>query len=217
LNRHASSSTLFAAIVLACSALADTQTQGLTIARQGNGQGAHACMSCHGDKGQGNPAGGYPYLAGQPEEYLVKQLQDFAAGRRPGQVMAPFASALSQQDMSAVASYYAGLPLPGLQADAAAGAGSATGARLAREGKWSDGMPPCFQCHGDLGQGVAPAFPAIAGQPAAYLKKQLEYWRDGKRTNDPIGLMQFVVSSLDDSEISAVSSYLAGPARPEAK
>ena len=215
MNRHASSSTLFAAIVFAGTALADTQTQGLTIARQGNGQGAPACMSCHGDKGQGNTAGGYPYLAGQPAQYLVKQLQDFAAGRRPAEVMGPFASALSRQEMEAVASYYAGLPLPETQTQPAADA--AEGARLAGEGKWSEGMPPCFQCHGDRGQGIPPAFPAIAGQPAAYTRKQLEYWRDGKRKNDPIGLMQSVVSGLDDSEISAVSTYLAGLSRVDAK
>lgn len=215
MNRHASSSMLFAAIALAGASLADTQTQGLTIARQGNGQGAPACMSCHGDKGQGNAASGYPYLAGQPARYLVKQLQDFAAGRRPAEVMGPFASALSRQDMEAVASYYAGLALPGARTEPAADA--VEGARLAREGKWSDGMPPCFQCHGDRGQGVSPVFPAIAGQPAGYIKKQLENWRDGKRDNDPIGLMQSVVSSLDESEISAVSDYLARPAELKAK
>ena len=85
----------------------------------------------------------------------------------------------------------------------------AKGERLATKGKWSVGVPACFQCHGDQGQGVPPNLPAISGQHESYIKKQLEHWRKGERSNDPVGLMQAVVAELDDAEITAVSRYLA--------
>lgn len=182
---------------------------GETITRQGNGQGALACISCHGDRGQGNATAGYPYLAGQPADYLMKQLRDFASGQRLNPVMQPFAKALSKKEIKAVALYYAGLPFVPPTANASSKIPSESGERLATRGKWSVGVPACFQCHGDRGQGIAPVFPAISGQSAAYIKKQLEHWRQGERTNDPVGLMQAVVSKLNQEEIAAVSHYLA--------
>lgn len=190
------------------SALVNAAPSGETITRQGNGKGALACISCHGDKGQGNEAGGYPYLAGQPMAYLVKQLQNFANKRRHNPVMQPFAAALSEDEIKAVASYYAQLPLPNITAAKKNTSQTIKGERLAKKGKWSEGIPACFQCHGDQGQGIAPNFPAISGQPASYIKKQLQHWRKRERSNDPIGLMQAVVADLDESEITAVADYL---------
>ena len=191
------------------SSLASAATSGESIVKQGNGKGAVACISCHGDQGQGNAAAGYPYLAGQPVDYLVKQLQDFASQRRENPVMQPFSSALSADEINAVASYYAALPPPRTTATNKDNVQLAQGDHLAKQGKWSVGVPACFQCHGDRGQGVPPSFPAISGQAASYIKKQLEHWRKGERSNDPVGLMQAVVADLDDAEITAVSHYLA--------
>lgn len=192
---------------------------GKTITQQGNNNGAPACMSCHGEAGQGNASAGYPYLAGQAKAYLIKQLQDFASGKRTSPIMQAFAKALNKQEIEALADYYASLPLPN-QADkqvtntkklAATSTSNINdkGEKLATKGKWSAGMPACFQCHGQQGQGIAPNFPAISGQPAAYIKQQLEHWRNGKRKNDPIGLMQAVAAALDENEIAAISDYLA--------
>jgi len=200
---------IFSILLLATSAGVYAAPSGKTIARQGNGKGAVACISCHGDQGQGNASAGYPYLAGQPVDYLVKQLQDFASQRRKNPIMQPFASALSENEIKAVAGYYAQLPLPKTVASKNSNPQLAEGERLATKGKWSVGVPACFQCHGDQGQGVAPNCPAISGQPASYIKKQLEHWRKGKRSNDPVGLMQAVVADLEETEITAVSGYLA--------
>lgn len=182
---------------------------GEIIAQQGNGKGAVACISCHGDQGQGNAAAGYPYLAGQPADYLVKQLQDFASERRENPVMQPFASALSEDEIRAVADYFSRLPLPKTASRKNSNTQLAKAVQLATQGKWSAGVPACFQCHGDQGQGVAPNFPAISGQSALYIKKQLKHWRNGERSNDPVGLMQAVVKQLDDAEMTAVADYLA--------
>jgi thiosulfate dehydrogenase len=202
-------SILFGIKLLIISAVTHASPSGENITRQGNGKGAVACLSCHGDQGQGNASAGYPYLAGQPVDYLIKQLQDFSSKLRKNPVMQPFATALSEDEIMAVANYYAKLTLPKTASIKNNKSPLDKGERLATKGKWSVGVPACFQCHGDQGQGVPPNFPAISGQHESYIKKQLEYWRKGERSNDPVGLMQAVVAELDDAEITAVSRYLA--------
>ncbi|MBT6056479.1 MAG: cytochrome c, partial [Gammaproteobacteria bacterium] len=64
------------------------------------------CGSCHGADGN-SPLAMNPKLAGQNASYLVKQLQDFKAGNRPGQTMAAMVLALSDQDMEDIAAFYA--------------------------------------------------------------------------------------------------------------
>ena len=49
-----------------------------------------------------------PNLYGQHAAYIVKQLDAFASGARPGTVMGPIAAALSPQARRAVAEYLAG-------------------------------------------------------------------------------------------------------------
>lgn len=69
---------------------------------------AAKCAACHGVDGiSDNPT--WPHLAGQHAEYLVKQLEDFKAGRREDPVMGPLAAGLSRQDMQDLAAYYASL------------------------------------------------------------------------------------------------------------
>lgn len=189
-----------------------TAVSGEAIARQGNGKGVPACQSCHGDKGQGNALAGYPYLAGQPAAYLSKQLLDFAGKRRKNAIMQAFANALTAEEIKAVSGYYAGLSAVAVSASEKKDTDKtllSRGAYLVKNGKWSVGMPGCFQCHGDKGQGIAPIFPAISGLPESYIKTQLEDWRKGERHNDPVGLMQAVVANLEESEIAAIARYLA--------
>lgn len=196
-------------IVFVITTTLNAATAGEDIVRQGNGKGAAPCMSCHGDLKQNSTAVDYPNLAGQPSGYLVKQLEDFASQRRMNPVMQPIASALSAEDIKAVTDYYARLPLSITsirQKDTALAIG---GEALAVNGKWSNGMPACFKCHGDKGQGVPPHFPAISGQSSAYLKKQLHNWKNGERKNDPVGLMQAVAAQLSDSDIVNLAEYLA--------
>jgi len=183
---------------------------GKTIAMQGNGKGATACIACHGQHGEGNADAGYPYLAGLPVDYIRNQLTAFGSGSRKNAVMQPIAGSLSQQDIAAVADYFSGLTNDRLEGSTATPSDvSGKGAVLAQNGKWAAGVPACFRCHGADGRGVAPHFPPIVGQPEAYLRNQLVAWQTGARSNDPIGLMQSVVKSLSKDEIDAVARYLA--------
>src|SRR5438045_3123285 len=90
---------------------AASEADGKRIADEGNGAGAAACAACHGPTGMGQPAAGFPRLAGMTESYLSRQLSDFRNGTRDDPVMTPIAKALTPDQRAAVARYYAGLPV----------------------------------------------------------------------------------------------------------
>ncbi|MRG13030.1 c-type cytochrome, partial [Escherichia coli] len=59
------------------SAMADELVeQGKALATSGSGS-VLACATCHGAQGEGNAAGGFPFLAGQGANYLAEQLEHF--------------------------------------------------------------------------------------------------------------------------------------------
>jgi cytochrome c553 len=64
------------------------------------------CLACHGTNGVGITPD-YPTLSGQHREYLVRALLDYQKGGRKNMVMAPMAANLSQEDIEALAAYYA--------------------------------------------------------------------------------------------------------------
>lgn len=177
------------------------------IARQGNGQGAAPCASCHGSDGGGQAAAGFPRLAGLNADYLLRQLDDFANGSRANAVMAPMATALSEEEREALAAYYGRLPIPTVAPSSSTG--DALGQQLATRGRWSQQVPACVACHGPHGVGVGANFPPLAGQSAAYIASQLRAWQRGSRHNDPLELMQHVAAALDDKDIEAVSQWFA--------
>lgn len=77
----------------------------------------------------------------------------------------------------------------------------------------------CVACHGAAGEGN-PALnaPAIAGQTAAYLERQLRHFKSGVRggdSADPLGMqMRGMAAPLSDDDIAAVSGWLADQPRP---
>ena len=74
--------------------------------------GVAACAACHGPRGRGNPAAGYPDVGGQWAQYLGQQLRQFRAGERsndPQSMMRALAEDMSDEDIRAVSAYMAGL------------------------------------------------------------------------------------------------------------
>ncbi|MFT4065575.1 c-type cytochrome [Paraburkholderia sp.] len=198
-------------IATQASAFAQTPARsGASIAQQGIAPSVPACASCHGASGEGNTAAGFPRLAGLPSGYLQEQLADFAAGTRQQTVMSTIAKALPMDARESVAKYFASLPAPsganGAQKPVQA---NPTGERLALIGNWKEGVPACVSCHGDAGSGVGEQFPALAGQPAAYLRAQLVAWKHGARSPGPLGLMSTIAGKLSDSEADAAADYFA--------
>lgn len=187
---------------------------GKQFTRQGNNQGATACVACHGANGEGNASAGYPRLAGQNATYLAKQLHSYQQGTRENPVMQPVAKAMSDTDIQNVAAYYASLT-PDANADT--GHINSAGEELAQRGDWDNTIPACISCHGPGGHGVDPYFPALAGQHASYITSQLNAWRNGKRHNDANELMKVVAERLSKQQIQDVAEYFAAlsPVKPE--
>ncbi len=63
----------------------------------------------------------------------------------------------------------------------------------------------CKHCHGSDGQASNVEYPRLAGQHKAYLIKQLQNFRSGKR----IGTMNEMASGLDDNEIIALADFFS--------
>jgi len=193
-------------------ALAQPGNAGAAIAAKGTPGGAAACVACHGAKGEGNAAAGFPRLAGLPADYLAAQLDHFAAERRKNPVMGPVAKQLTAAERKAVAAYYGALPAAqALAIDDGAGLRAAdTGAWLALRGRWDSNLPACVQCHGPGGAGIGAAFPALAGQSSAYIAAQLHAFKSGTRPGGPQDLMKVVASKLADGDITALADYFGG-------
>ncbi len=163
------------------------------------------CASCHGADGN-SAAPENPKLAGQHPEYLLKQLQEFKAGKRKNAVMQGFAATLSDEDMRNIAAWAASQKAkPGFAKDKAL---VASGERIYKGGIQDRQIAACAGCHSPSGAGMPPQYPRLAGQHADYIASSLKAYRDGGRTNNAV--MTAVAAKMNDREIKAVADYLAG-------
>lgn len=165
------------------------------------------CGSCHGVDGN-SPLAMNPKLAGQSAKYMVKQLQDFKSGARPGATMTAMVLSLSDQDMEDIAAWYSSQQ-PTIQGADPESVELAE--RLYRAGNAEIAVAACSACHSPTGKGNAPAgFPALSGQHAEYTLQQLKDFRAGVRQNDGSAMMRTVVERLTDKELEALASYVSG-------
>ena len=163
------------------------------------------CAACHTNDGSRGSAAN-PIIQGQHPDYLVKQLAEFKAGKRPATVMKGFASALSDDDMRNVAAFYAGKSAkPGF---AKSKDTVALGEKIYRGGIGDRSVPACSGCHGPSGAGIPAQYPRLAGQHADYVEGQLVAFRGGVRRNN--STMAAIAAKLNDREIKAVADYVAG-------
>ena len=71
---------------------------------------AKTCVVCHGQYGYSN-APNAPHLANQPEIYLQAQLRAFRDGTRKHQIMSVIAKELSDDDIDALAAWFASIEI----------------------------------------------------------------------------------------------------------
>ena len=169
------------------------------------------CAGCHQANGMGNPAAGFPALAGQPAGYLEQQLYAFKHGSRKNHMMKSFAGGLNDASRKAVASYFSQLPVVA-PASLPAAPKANLGATLATQGAGAGtthAIPACDSCHGAGGLGRPPEFPRLAGQPEKYLANQLTAWQKGSRNETNLHLMRDVAERLSPKQIKAVAAYFA--------
>lgn len=93
----------------------DLVERGKNLYAGGNAEtGVAACIACHGPKGNGNPAAGYPKISFQHAAYMADRLKRYrAAGADsdyPGsEIMVGIAKNLTDKEIAAVTSYVQGL------------------------------------------------------------------------------------------------------------
>jgi cytochrome c553 len=170
---------------------------------------AAACGACHGIDGNSTDPQ-YPKLAGQSEQYIVRQLENFKGGQRQNPIMLGMATPLSEQDMHDVGAYFASQhPLPGVADQALV----ADGEKLYREGDAQRGIPACMACHSIDGSGNPGAmYPQLTSQHAQYVEAQLKAWHDGTTwgSDAHAQIMPSIAQKLDAHDIAAVASYIEG-------
>jgi cytochrome c553 len=177
---------------------------------------AQVCSSCHGVDGV-STSPNFPRLAGQSQDYLVSQLQNFRGHHRSDpagyEYMWGLARDLSDEQITGLAAYFsAQTPRPNRPVPAAL---LPLGQKIFQQGVPEHETPPCSGCHGTEGQGLA-AFPRLAGQHRDYLVKQLTiFQRTEQRPGTP---MTQVSHNLTRQEIESVAAYLQtlNAARPAA-
>lgn len=86
----------------------------------------------------------------------------------------------------------------------------AKGATLYADGDNARGLPACVSCHGAAGNSTIAANPKLAGQPEAYLYKQLVNFASPSR-NNPV--MTTYAKMLSDEEKKNISAYLSTQAQ----
>lgn len=164
-----------------------------------------SCAACHGaDGNSGIPTN--PKLAQQQPEYIVKELNDFKAGKRVNTTMAPMAAGLTDADIRNIA-FWAGSQKakPGFAKDQAL---VQLGEKIYRGGVIEKSVPACAGCHGPNGAGIPAQYPRLSGQHADYTATQLVNFQNGTRKNSP--QMAGIAAKLSDREIKAVADYIAG-------
>jgi cytochrome c553 len=170
------------------------------------------CAACHGADGN-SAIPTNPSIAGQPAEYVYKQLVNFkAAGgkpaERPSAVMTAMVANLSSDDMANLAAYFASKQAK--PRDARNAELVKIGQTIYRGGVLGRNVPACASCHGANGAGIPAQFPRLGGQHAQYTADQLKAFRAGSRANDPNRMMRTIATKLTDREIEAVAQYVQG-------
>ena len=161
------------------------------------------CAKCHGEDGRGMKAE-YASLAGQPAEYLLKQLFNFKTGQRRHAKMQAIADRLSARESYLLAEYFARLR-PGFT-ESLDEAARAAGRRLYFEGNPATGVHDCVSCHGVYATGGG-VVARLAGQNPVYLETQLGRLIERSRGNDRA--MHAINGALTQEEIRSLAIYLA--------
>jgi cytochrome c553 len=98
----------FASIALLADAMFAANALAATGDKAAGRRKAVQCQACHGLDGMSKLPNA-PNIAGQPEAYLVKSLDEFRKGVRKNDMMSLVAPNLSDQDIADLAAYYAAI------------------------------------------------------------------------------------------------------------
>lgn len=95
----------FLATPLVCLAFGLALVPAAALAVDATAVMADACAGCHGTDGQS--IGGMPAFSGKKGDELSSLLHDYKSGRRPATVMDRIAKGYSDEQLNAIAAYFA--------------------------------------------------------------------------------------------------------------
>lgn len=166
------------------------------------------CASCHGPKAEGQKALGAPALAGQLPSYLERAMSEFAEGKRGqedhfAQQMSAMSGMLKNEEQrQAIVSYLGSLETKDIQVP-----------NRSSDAAYRLYQANCGGCHGVKAEGnKALNSPRLAGMDAAYLQRQLEHFKSGKRGGSSryAKQMQMMANTLKGKEdIALVSQFIS--------
>lgn len=192
--------TVLALSALGATALVPTTAQAETLAER-----LALCAGCHGEDGN-SPVPDYPKLSGLDKDYIVKQLNDFKAGRRTSMIMSSMLEPIDPKEFSGLAKHFSEQKRTPTKPE---------DDKLVTDGKtiYDDGIvasavPSCSGCHNDDGSGTD-KYPRLARQHPGYIATQLKAFKSGERANDARDAMKAVAKRMSDKEIEAVAQYIA--------
>jgi len=164
------------------------------------------CATCHLPEGWGNTDGGYPQIAGQHQNVLIKQLLDIRSGFRENPAMYPFVQERTiggYQSLADVVAYISTLPMHPRH----------------RKGPWNDlrkeykqgkklYLANCSTCHGKGGEGNnEKSIPMLMGQHYPYLLRQVMHVKSGRRKVNPV--MQSIVKTISEKDLKKIVNYIS--------
>jgi cytochrome c553 len=168
----------------------------------------NACTDCHGVAGAEPDRDKHPTLAGQVAAYTFKQLKDYKDGTRDNRRMAEAVERLTDEQLAALAAWYAEQPLPMVEVDEDETVSEAT-IELVYRGDKTRMIQPCASCHGPRGEGAIIDVPAISGQNVRYFVDTMKDYAREKRANDIYSRMRIIAKALTRDEIEELAVYYA--------
>jgi len=157
------------------------------------------CTACHGANGNSS-SDVMPIIAGLDPAYFKRQIENYAAGKRPSPEMEPYAKEIQFLGLDQIAAYFAAqkrVPTPIRISAGAAASGKTVAAQ-------------CVICHGPDGKGeAARLIPGIAGQPPGYLAQQMLLFKaDTRDPGDPmLAAKKALMKIIPDGQFADLAAY----------
>lgn len=157
------------------------------------------CSACHGQNGNSR-SDMMPIIAGLDPAYFKKQIESYAAGKRPSPEMEPYAKEIQFLGLDEIAAFFAAQKreptLIRVSPDAVA--------------KGKVAAAPCAICHGNDGKGdPVRLIPSLAGQPPGYLAQQmLLFKQDTREPGDPLlAAKKAIMRVVPDNQFTELAAY----------
>ncbi|HUM15509.1 MAG TPA: c-type cytochrome [Candidatus Nitrosotalea sp.] len=160
---------------------------------------AVTCSACHGAAGNSRSEA-MPIIAGLDQVYFKKQIEAYAAGKRPSPEMEPYAKQVLELGVDDVAIYFSSRPRQATPVPSPAEA-------IARG---RSAAAPCTVCHGPQGQGdPAKLIPSLAGQAPGYLREQMLLFKQDRRNpGDPtLAALKALMKTIPDESFADLAAY----------